>query len=225
MIRHANSARRRIAAVVGAAALLATFATGVQPASAATESFTFDLSGTITVGGPPDLTLPAGSTITFDHDPATGAVTNAVANIPTFDRGQVSGPQALITLTNTAPGTGTWDRATGAASLAISLGVSLEIPLLEATCDLGAPIVLELGTSEPGGQPVVGDPATGTVAAYEFEVADVFSNATCSEDSVTLVNDFLGLPTTESAAILTVTEQKPPVPAPTPEPVTPAFTG
>lgn len=224
---------RRFAALALAAALVAPLTFAASPAGAVTEPVTFTISGTITVGPPPVLTLPAGSTITFDHDPVTGAITNAVATIPTFDRGAVDGPQAFITLTTATPGTGTWDRATGAGTLELSLAGSLEVPILSATCDLIEPISLSLSTANPGGEPVVpptpGSPAVGIVTASGFTVpatsVPVVSDSVAPTISgCAAVDAFLDLPTTDTSASFTVTEQLP-APPPAPEPVRPAFTG
>lgn len=203
----------------------------VLPAGAATESQTYTIAGTLSVGGPPALTLPPGSTITFDLDPATGAITNGVTSIPAFDRGDVTGPQAEIMLTDAAPGTGNLDPATGAASLAISFNVQLTVPLLDVVCTLAAPVTVNVSTANAGGSPIVGDPATGVVTDAGFNVSAVAPSATCPEDSATLVNDFLVLPTDETSAAFTVTEvvapapTPGPTPAPTPAPAVPAFTG
>lgn len=224
---------RRLAALTLAVAIAAPLALTAAPAGAVAEPVTFTITGTIAVGGPPALTLPAGSTITFDHDPVSGAITNAVATIPTFNRGDVEGPQALITLTNVAPGAGTWDRASGVASLELSLAGSIEVPLLEATCALLEPVELSLSTANPGGQPVVapaaGEPAVGVVTVSGFTIPatsePVQISATPSAPALSAcqaVDAFLDLPTTETSATFSVTEQ---LPEPAPVPATPAFTG
>ena len=224
---------RRLAALALVAAIAAPLTLVASPAGAVTEPVTFTVSGSIAVGPPPVLTLPTGSTITFDHDPVSGAITNAVATIPTFDRGAVEGPQAFITLTNAAPGTGTWDRATGAGTLALSLAGSIEVPFLESTCDLLAPISLSLSTANPGGQPVVaptpGSPAVGVVTASGFTVSAtsepvLTDSAAPAIDGCAAVDAFLALPTAETSASFTVSEQLP-APPPAPEPARPAFTG
>lgn len=231
-----TSRPRRLAALALVVALAAPLTLATSPAGAVTEPITFTVTGTIAVGPPPVLTLPTGSTITFDHDPVTGAITNAVATIPTFDRGAVEGPQAFITLTNAAPGTGTWDRASGAGTLELSLAGSIEVPFLEATCDLLEPIALSMSTANPGGQPVVapapGAPAVGTVTASGFTIPAtsepvVTDNAVPAISGCAAVDAFLDLPTAETTASFTVTEQlpAPPAPEPTPEPARPAFTG
>lgn len=224
---------RRLPALALVLALAAPLTLAATPAGAVTEPITFTVTGTIAVGPPPVLTLPAGSTITFDHDPVTGAITNAVATIPTFDRGAVEGPQAFITLTNAAPGTGTWDRASGAGTLELSLTGSIEVPFLEATCDLLEPIALSMSTANPGGQPVVppapGAPAVGTVTAVGFTIPATSAPPapTSAEPAISAcaaVDAFLDLPTAETSASFTVTEQLP-APPPAPEPARPAFTG
>ena len=232
-----NSLRpRRLAALALVLALAAPLTLAASPAGAVTEPITFTVAGTIAVGPPPVLTLPSGSTITFDHDPVTGAITNAVATIPTFNRGAVEGPQAFITLTNAAPGTGTWDRASGAGTLELSLAGSIEVPFLEATCALLEPIALSLSTANPGGQPVVapspGTPAVGVVTASGFTVPAtsepvVTDAAVPAISGCAAVDAFLDLPTAETSASFTVAEQlpAPPAPEPTPEPARPAFTG
>lgn len=243
---YSSTRPRRLAALALAVALAVPMASVASPAGAVTVPVTFTIAGSITVGPPPALTLPAGSTITFDHDPVTGAITNAIATIPTFDRGpEVTGPQANITLTNAAPGTGSWDRATGAGSLELSLDGSIEVPDLSATCDLLAPLVLSLSTANAGGQPVVasgpGAPATGVVTAAGFTVPATSPPVTTGDATPALpvcgaVDAFLGLPTSDTSASLAVTEvlepepsttttTTAPEPAPTPAPVRPAFTG
>jgi len=238
---------RRITSLALTVALAVPMAITASPAAAAAESVTFTIAGSIAVGPPPALTLPEGSTISFDHDPATGAITNAIATIPTFDRGpEVTGPQANITLTNATPGTGSWDRTSGAGSLELSLDGSIEVPDLSATCDLAAPIVLSLSTANAGGQPVVapspGAPATGVVTASGFTVPATSpvvatGNVTPATAVCPAVDEFLGLPTSDTTASLTVTEvltpgpsptptpEPTPEPAPAPAPARPTFTG
>lgn len=230
--------RRLLTVVLATLALLVPSALLGAPAGAATQSVTFTVTGTISVGPPPALTIPSGSTITFDHDPLTGAITNAVANIPTFDRGPVQGPQANITLQTAQPGSGTWDRTTGAGTIALSLSGSIEVPFLSATCDLSAPLELALSTANPGGQPVVGSPASGVVTAAGFTIPSVAGVVptglapALEPPPCVLVDDFLGLPTADTTASFAVTEQVPepdptpdPTPVPAPVPVRPTFTG
>jgi len=230
---NANLRPRRLGTLALIATLAASLTLATSPAGAVTEPVTFTISGTIAVGPPPVLTLPAGSTITFDHDPATGAITNAVATIPTFDRGDVEGPQAFITLSTATPGTGSWDRTTGAGTLTLSLAGSIEVPFLGATCNLLSPIQMSLSTANPGGEPVVGQPATGVVTASGFTVPATDDTVPPTEVGPAIaacaaVDEFLALPSSDTLATLTVTEQVPaptPTPEPTPTPATPAFTG
>jgi hypothetical protein len=209
--------------------VLAASLAGVVPAGASVEARTFTIAGTLTVGGPPALTLPAGSTVTFDYDTLTGAITNGVTNIPTFDRGDVTGPQANITLTDAAAGTGNLDPVTGAGSLALAFNVSLAVPLLSAVCTLEAPVTLNVSTANAGGSPLTGTPATAVVTDAGFAISAVALSSTCPESSAALILDFLGLPTTDTAAAFTVTEVVSPAPAPpappAPAPARPTFTG
>jgi hypothetical protein len=222
---------RPVKALAACAIILGAALTSIMPAGAAVESQTYSIAGTLSVGGPPALTLPAGSTITFDLDSATGAITNGVTTIPVFDRGDVSGPQAEITLTDATPGTGTLDPATGAGSFTISFNVQLAVPLLDVVCTLATPVTVNVSTANAGGSPIAGDPATGVLTDDGFDVSAVAPGVTCPEESATLVNDFLGLPTNETSAAFTVTELVPPTPtptptpAPTPAPAVPSFTG
>jgi hypothetical protein len=93
------------------------------------------VSGTIFIGSPPTLVLPAGSTFTATVDSTTGAITNGLVHIPTFPRGAV--PEADLTITDAVPATGTLDPVTGIATLTSSYIISISIPLLSAVCTLG----------------------------------------------------------------------------------------
>lgn len=218
-------------ALLAAAIMLGATVSTTVPAGAAVESQTYTIAGTLSVGGPPALALPPGSTITFDLDSTTGAITNGVTSIPVFNRGDVTGPQAEITLTDAAPGTGNVNLASGAGSFTISFNVQLAVPVLDAVCMLAAPVTVNVSTANAGGSPIVGDPATGVLTDAGFAVSAVAPGVTCPEDSATLVNDFLGLPTDGTSAAFTVTEVVPPTPTPTPTPTpapapaVPAFTG
>jgi len=208
--------------------LLLVMLAGSSTAGAATEQQTYTLTGTILIGPPPALTLPAGSTFTATVDTTTGAITAGHVSIPTFGRGPVSGPAADITVTDAAPATGTLDLATGAVSLSSSYLVSLSIPSLTSVCSLG-PVDVTLTTS--GGSPLSGDPATATLTAEGFTAPAVGVSPTCTAPNADLVNGFLGLPTNETSMSLTVVAQvaPPTTTAPPAAPVAPTaqpnFTG
>jgi hypothetical protein len=227
---------RRTLAVVGVGALLSA---GIVSASAGVvvatpagfEQQTYTLSGALSIGAPPSLTLPAGSTFTATVDLATGAITDGHTSIPTFTRGPVSGPPANITLTDAAPATGTLDLVTGEATLNTSFHVSIEVPVLASTCSLG-PVNVPVSTSGAGGSPLSGSPATGTLTASTFLVPAVVVSATCTQPNADLVNGALVLPNRETSISLTVVRvvvpPTPPTtkaPAPVPVAVQPAFTG
>lgn len=229
--RSLRSRRPSTALAVGTAVLLA-FAVAAPGAGAATEHQTYALAGSIVIGPPPALTLPAGATFTATVDTTTGAVTNGHVSIPTFDRGAVSGPQADITITDAAPATGTLNPTTGVATLTSSFLVSLSIPSLSSVCTLG-PLAVVLSTT--GGSPITGTPPTGSLTATGFTVPAVAPSATCSAQNATLVNGFLGLPTSETSMTLrvrltaatpvTTTTTAVPAPPAAPTPAQPAFTG
>lgn len=211
------------AAILLGAALIAGLAS-VADAGPVWVRRTFELSGTMEVGGPPSLTLPAGSTFTATIDPATGAFEDGQLSIPTFDRGAVSGPQANITLTQVDPAVGVLDPVSGVSFMAVVLEATLEVPLLSAICPLG-PIVTTSSSANPGGVPFSGSPPHGTVTTAGFivpAVVGVVGSPTCDPAQATAINTTLGLPTSATSLSFTVVES---TPAPAPEPVVPGYTG
>ncbi len=211
------------AATVLAAALIPGLASGAG-AGAASTSRTFALSGTMEVGGPPSLTLPAGSTFTATIDPTTGVFEDGQLSIPTFDRGAVSGPQANITLTQVGSAVGVLDPTSGVSSMVVALDVTLDVPLLSATCELG-PIATSSSSANPGGVPFSGSPLHGTVTASVSTVPAVIGvvgSSTCDPTQAAAINSTLGLPTSATSLSFTVVES---TPAPAPEPVVPSYTG
>jgi hypothetical protein len=202
-------------------ALLMAGVSTAPAASAASEQQTYTLSGTLNIGAPPALTLPAGSSFSATVDTTTGAITGGQTSIPTFTRGPVSGVPANITLTDAAPATGTLDLVTGAATLNTSFNVSIEVPSLSATCSLG-PVPVTISTSSSGGSPLSGDPATATLTASGFSVPAVVVSATCPLVTAGIVNAALVLPTRETSISLTVVRVVAPTPSTTPTTVAPA---
>lgn len=192
------------------------------PARAAGVQRTFSLSGTMEVGGPPALTLPAGSTLVATIDPTSGAFSDGQLSIPTFDRGAVSGPQAEITLTQIGAATGVLDPVTGVSSMTVTLEATLAVPLLTATCTIG-PITSTSSSGGAGGSPLTGSPLTGTVTASGFTVPAAVGSAgstTCSPASAAAINATLGLPTSATSISFTVVET-----TPAPGPIGPSYTG
>jgi len=185
---------------------------------------TFAISGSMEVGGPPALTLPAGSTFSATIDPVTGAFTDGQLYIPTFDRGPVTGPQANITLMQVGAASGVLDPSTGRSTMAVSLEATLEVPLLSATCTLG-PIATTSSSGNPGGASLSGTPLQGTVTASGFVVpaaVGVVGSPTCDPTQASAINETLGLPTSATSLSFTVVETTSP---PVPEPVVPSYTG
>jgi hypothetical protein len=173
-------------------------------AGAATSTETYGISGTLTIGPPPSLTLPAGSSITFTLDDETGAITNGQTSIPTFDRGAVSGPQAFITLTDAAPATGSIDPATGHAQITLTLAVGVDVPALSASCSLGDTVTVSLSTSNPGGSALAGDPPTGVLTATGISVPGVAASTGCELSVADVINDLIDLPTADTSFTLSV---------------------
>jgi hypothetical protein len=206
----------RALVAVAAVALLATAAT--TPAGAATEARTFTVTGSITVGPPPALVLPVGTTVAFDFDTTTGAISNGVSTVPPFERGG-TGPQATFVLSDATPFTGTIDPVTGETSVTFSYNVEVRISA-DVVCQLAGPVTLAMTTA--GGAPLAGGVATLT--ATGFEIPAVLSGPNCPAEVADAANALFGTPTTDTAASFTVTESTP-APAPEPVPARPAFTG
>lgn len=227
--RHPGGRSALAIAVCGAfvAAALAT----APAAHAVTEQQTYVLTGSILIGPPPALTIPAGATFTATVDLATGAITDGHVSIPTFDRGAVSGPQANITITDAAPATGTIDLATGAVTLTSSYLVSLAVPSLSSVCQI-TPVSVVTSTGG-GGSPLAGNPPTATLTGAGFTTPAIVASPTCTDVNAGLVNGFLGLPTNETAMTITVVRAVTPATTTTavpaqpvaPTPAQPAFTG
>jgi hypothetical protein len=220
---------RRAVPFAAAVFVLAALVLPAGSADAVANVRTFELSGTMEVGGPPALTLPAGSTFTATIDPATGVFGDGQLSIPTFDRGDVTGPQANITLTQLSPAIGVLDPSSGVSTMVVALEVSLEVPLLSATCSLG-PIITSSSSANPGGVPFSGTPLRGTVTASGYTVPAVVGvegSPTCDPTQASAINATLGLPSSATSLSFTVVETTPaPTPEPpTPEPVVPSYTG
>ena len=211
------------ASLLAFAVLIAATAIVVAgPADATGVRRTFSISGSMEVGGPPALTLPAGSTFTATIDSVTGVFEDGILVIPTFDRGPVSGPQANITLVQIGTASGVLDPDTGISSMTVSLEATIEVPLLSATCPMG-PITSTSSSGNPGGSPFSGSPLTGTVTAFEYSIPAVegtVGSASCDPTEAAAINDTLGLPTSSTALTFIVVET-----TPAPGPVVPAYTG
>jgi hypothetical protein len=69
-----------------------------------------------------------------------------------------------------------------------------------------------MSTSNPGGTPIIGTPATGTLTAASFSVPGVTVGPGCAADVDTAVNSALGLPTTNTTITLTVSLAPPVTP-------------
>ncbi|NCY16257.1 MAG: hypothetical protein EBX39_05710 [Actinobacteria bacterium] len=183
---------------------------------------TFAITGTMEVGAPPSLTLPAGSTLTATIEPSTGAFSDGQLSIPTFDRGPVSGPQAEITLTQLGAATGVLDPGTGISSMTVTLEATLTVPLLSATCSLG-PITTTSSSGNPGGSPFAGSPLTGVVTASGYTVpaaVGLLGSPTCAPSAASAINTTLGLPTSATSLALTAVET-----TPAPGPIVPGYAG
>lgn len=194
----------------------------VDPADATGAERTFAISGSMEVGGPPALDLPADSTFTATIDPVTGAFSDGRLVIPTFDRGPVSGPQANITLTQVGSATGVLDPASGISSMTITLEATIEVPLLSATCPMG-PIISTSSSGNPGGTAFSGSPLTGTVTASGFTVPAVegtVGSTSCDPGEAAAINATLGLPTSSTTLRFAAVET-----TPVPVPVVPGYTG
>ncbi len=231
-IRRVASASLLVVTVVASA-----LAFGAPSSGATGVVRTFSLSGSIEVGSPPGLTLPAGSTFTATIDSVTGAFTDGQFLIPSFDRGPVSGPQAIITLSQIGDASGFIDPVTGAATITTTFGGTLEVPLLTATCPLGE-MTMTSSTGNPSGSAFSGSPLTGTTTATGFTVPAIVGSdpvgplsfaaaaaiTECSTANAATINSTLGLPSSATSATFTAVETTP-TPGPSPEPVVPSFTG
>ena len=214
----------RIVAILASVTVLMMTAVTIVAGSAdaAGVQRTFAISGSMEVGGPPSLTLPAGSTFTATIDAVTGEFPDGRLVIPTFDRGPVSGPQANITLVQWGAATGVLDPDTGISSMTVTLEASIEVPLLSATCPMG-PITSSSSSGNPGGSAFSGSPLTGTVTASGYLVPAVegtAGSATCDPTEAAAINGTLGLPTSSTSLVFTVVET-----TPAPGPVVPGYTG
>jgi hypothetical protein len=233
---------RAVSHVASVALLVITLAASMlafgAPSSGAIGNLrSFALTGSIEVGPPPGLTLPAGSTFTATIDSVTGAFSDGRFVIPSFDRGPVSGPQAIITLSQIGDASGVIDPVTGAATITTTFGGTIEVPLLSSTCPLGE-MTMTSSTSNPSGSAFSGSPLTGTTTASGFTVPAIVGSdpvgplsfpaaaaiAECSTANAATINSTLGLPSTATSATFTAVETTP-APGPVPEPVVPSFTG
>lgn len=197
-------------------------ALAVDAGDAAGEQRTFAISGSMLVGDPPAIPLPSGSTFTATIDPVTGVFSDGRLTIPTFDRGPVSGPQANITMTQVGLASGALDPATGESTMTVTLDVSIEVPLLSATCPMGS-ITSTSSSAGPGGSPFAGSPLRGVVTASGYAVPAVVGtalSATCDLADAAAINATLGLPSTSTSLRFEVVET-----TPAPEPVVPSHTG
>jgi hypothetical protein len=210
-----------------------TLAFGAPSSGATGLVRTFSITGSIEVGSPPALTLPAGSTFTATVDSATGAFTDGKFVIPSVDRGPVSGPQANITLSQIGAASGVIDPVTGAATITTTFGGTIEVPILSSTCPLGE-MTMTSSSANPSGSAFSGSPLTGTTTASGFTVPaivgtdpvgplafpDTSPAAECTIANAATINGTLGLPSSVTQATFTAVET-----TPDSGPVTPSFTG
>jgi hypothetical protein len=221
------------ATLVVLAFVASTLAFGASSSGATGLVRTFSITGTIEVGSPPALTLPAGSTFTATIDSVTGEFTDGKFEIPTFDRGPVSGPQANITLSQIGDATGVIDPVTGAATITTTFGGTIEVPILSSTCPLGE-MTMTSSSENPSGAAFSGSPLTGTTTASGFTVPAIVGSdpvgpasvaaaipiIDCSTANAATINRTLGLPSSVTQASFTAIET-----TPDSGPVTPSFTG
>jgi hypothetical protein len=204
--------RTTLLPILAALAITALCAGGLAPAAAAAPTpQTYTVSGSIIVGPPPALVLPAGATVSFDLDPATGAITNGTSDIPPFERGG-TGPQATFVLTDSQPFTGSIDPVTGEATISFSYDVEVRVSPT-VVCYLAGPVAFTMTTGGAGGSALAN--GTAIVVAAGFTIPEVTTSATCAADVASLANALFGTPTNDTSATFTVTEVVPGrVPAP-----------
>jgi hypothetical protein len=212
--RTAGRPRRRLAAaIVAASALLLGSLAMSSPAGAATEQINFTLTGSTTLGSQPPIDFPDGSGWSADFDTDTGDLTTGAITIPATTIEPIEGVQVGVSFLDAAPSTGFYDPDTGELEINGSFLISLSITILGATCDVG-PLAANLSTSNAGGSPLTGDPATGVVTAINFTVPAVAVTDTCDAAAAGAINSTLGLPTSTSNITMTLVASDEPV-APT----------
>jgi hypothetical protein len=180
-----------------------------SPAGAATQTMNFTMTGSTTIGsGATPQDFPAGSGFTATVDTTTGAFTDGVMSIPTYQIVN-SGIHIDVTITDTAPATGTIDPVTGVATITVHAQTSLFLEELTNTCVLG-PFTVTLKTANSGGSAFTGNPLKGTLTATGFNVPAVVATSTCPSAIAGAVNSStppgLGLPTTNTSETATLTQ-------------------
>jgi hypothetical protein len=225
--------------------MLFSWVAAAGPAGAATTKMNFTMTGSTTLGNQAAQNFPAGSGFSADVDNTTGAFTDGVFSVPTYKITN-SGITIDITVTDTAPATGTIDPNTGAATITAHTQVSLFIEATSNTCVLG-PFTAQLSTSHSGGSAFTGTPLKGTLTDSGFLLPAVATTADCPSSITAVLNSAtppgLGLPSTSTAetatltatnqAITTTTSTAPPTPttaaptttAPAAVNTQPSFTG
>lgn len=203
----------RAAVVAGVMALLLGPAAAAQ---AAVVPVNFNLTGgLLTIGGLPVEIPAAGATIAGDWDDESGDF-NGALTIPAFSvdlPAATSGLPLDVTLDVTidaSPLVGTVPPDGAIGSVTTSLTVGVGVALLGLTCLLGpVDLILDTGLFEDGEDIVLSAGDDGfTVPAAE-----------CSDPALGgLVNDALGLPTSQTGISLLAVLGDSPAPAPTPEP-------
>jgi hypothetical protein len=186
---HGTTTRLRLAAAALAASAL--FAAGADAATAAPRDFRFDVTGgALSLSGLP-IAVPAGGAVagTVGDDGTISVPANGVTFAPI--------PLAGFTaaLQPTAPGTGTFDDATGATLLQLPLRIAVSGAGVPAGCGIGtaaAPIRLALRTAgsftTPAGT-TAGSPlnwATGAIT-----LVDTAPALPASDDCAGNFNSFL----------------------------------
>jgi hypothetical protein len=224
-----HALRRRLAVVVAITAM--SLVAAVTPSSAAPQDISFAVvGGSITIGAGDDqleIEFPDGTGVTGTWDDVTGAV-DATLVVPVIDVDYEFTEGVLIpltiTITQNGPATGSIDPQTGAGELALSLsvGVGSSALAIPPGCTVG-PVDLAFSTDEPG-VPMDFDAGTLTLAAAQFEIPE----ATGCNGLTALINDGLGLPRSDTAAVAVLQqggiEAPPPTteaPAPPPPPAAP----
>lgn len=209
----------RLAAVAALASssLLATAA----PSSAAPQPITFAVvGGSIDIGEGedafPPIEFPQGTGLTGTLDDESGAL-DVTLLVPEIQIDYELSPGApiplVITITQVGPGNGSIDPDTGDAELDITLDVGIGSPVLgEALgpdCSVG-PIPIQFSSSDPGA-PFDGDAGTLALAAAGFTIP---AASDCGSFDA-IISDGLGLPRSDTAALVQLQEGEIPTPPPT----------
>lgn len=217
MARRRTDKHRRRAGVVVTLAVAVGIGLAVLPAGAASESVSFSLtSGTLSVGDT-SFALPTTSGFNGTLDDTTGALAGTfVFPVIETDITQPLPVKVKVSLSQVGDATGTIDPSTGAADLAVSVNIGLEIRtaagalLVGAPCGIGPVALAFAGTF---------DPVAGTLTLSD-DGFDLPASSGCASPGVDfgpIIDDLLGGETAASLVLSTASE---PVTTPSSTPTT-----